>query len=78
MPSQKPFLLYAGCDKQGSKASYLIIYRQLPHEFILLDGPPILELAGMREVRGLKDITRYIETFQYFLDLEIWKLQHRY
>lgn len=78
MPSQKPFLLYAGCDRQGGKASYLVISRQLPHDFILSEGPPILELVGVREIVGLKDISRYIDTFQYIMDLELWLLNHRY
>jgi hypothetical protein len=78
MPSQKPFLLYACCDLNGNRASYLVLSRQLPHDFILLEGPPILELIGMRELRGINEISHYINSFQYLMDLEIWLLKHRY
>ncbi len=78
MPSQKPFLLYANCDVQGSKASFLVLSRQIPHDFILLEVPPVLELVGIRELRGIDQITKYIENFQYVLDLEIWLLNYRH
>jgi hypothetical protein len=77
MPSQKPFLLYANCDEQGNKASFLVISRQIPHDFILFEGPPVLELIGIREFRGLPQISNYLETFQYLLDLEIWSLNYQ-
>jgi hypothetical protein len=63
-------IFYGDVSPRGYRISYLLLDRQIKHEFVLFDGfiLSIQKAQKLREFNGFDRITRYLENYEYLKD----------
>lgn len=64
-----PVVFYGDVGPRGYDITYLLMERRISHDFVIVDGDFLLSVQEIRDVQGYERIRRYLEEYQYIVDL---------
>ena len=66
-----PVTFFGDLTLRGYEISYLLLDRQIKHDFVIIAGDFLLAIHKIRDIHGYERIRRYLEEYQFVVDLWI-------
>lgn len=66
---RREVIFFGSLNDRCFDLTYKLYYYKIKHNFVLYDYEPVLDISEIRIVTGYENISRYLDSFAYVLDI---------